>query len=543
MPQTFLRTTKNLLCSCALIGSLAVGQAWSSHISDEEIISPCVAPLVSVARESGVRLNDDFFNHEQNALDNKARKESVLMWLNRPGGDQRQRIQDTRQFPYSALVYFTAQFPRSLKNTSDIGSGTFIEKEVILTAAHVVYSHDKGGYYTTLRCIAAPNEAAAPFGIASIENVKVSPKYIQKGDDYKQYDYALVFLKSGVGEKTGYMGLASLNDGSYGKLQVTIAGYPADKIQDIASPSMWGMTGDLMTITPDELRHNIDTYGGQSGSGMWFHREKDGKSDYYIVGVHAYGTETGQPGAYNHGPRLTRAKAQEIQSWIQAFRDKSLVFEKRDRVAKKTLEGNITELEEQDNLAEHLSSLSLPREEDERIPAELLARAKSGDASSQYEIGLKYTQGKEGVVKDEKKAFYWFSQAFKIYEPAAFAGEAEAQYKLGIMYSLGRVVDKDLDQSRGWYEKSAAQGHPKALYNLGTIYENGKGVEKDGKKALELYEQSAAKGEANALFRLGQIHESGLLGLSKDKAQALDLYKQAANLGHEDAKKRLPKET
>lgn len=537
MKTTFVRNSRKLFYSCALIVALPISQAWSVDI-EEEIVLPCRSPIVSTAHEAGEHLSGDFFNHEENVIDDRSRAESVLMWMNR-GGDQRQQIANTKQFPFSTQVYFTVRFPRSQKNTSEIGTGTMIEKDVILTAAHVVYSHDKGGYYENLRCVAAPNGPSAPFGIPDINNVKVSDKYIKKGEGYMQYDYALVFLRNPLGEKTGCMGLSVLKDDAYKGLKVTIAGYPGDKIKDIASPSMWSMEGGL-TASPEELYHEIDTYAGQSGSGMWYKKDKGGNPEYYLVGVHAYGTEEQKEGSYNRGPRLTKEKAKEIIGWIQAFQANTLKFENKARVAKKTVEAGTVGASSSKSESMSLADTF----EDEDLLKDLRPTIQRQDGLEWYDLALKYTNGdeEENIEPDEGKAFECFAEAFDKFNLSENQNNPEVLHRLAVMYNLQRYVNrKDSFKAVNYWKQAADQGHVKAIINLGLQYEKGEGVEPEYtveqryQTAFKYFEQAALKGNDIAQYNLGEAYEQGK-GVKIDKLKAVGWYNKSNSQGNDEAR-------
>lgn len=66
------------------------------------------------------------------------------------------------------------------------------------------------------------------------------------------------------------------------------------------------------------------------------------------------------------------------------------------------------------------------------VEAEFLSlkqQAGSGDASVQYALGLRYSEGK-GVAKDPTQALVWWRKA-------AEQGNATAQHKLGVSYMHG----------------------------------------------------------------------------------------------------------
>ncbi len=73
--------------------------------------------------------------------------------------------------------------------------------------------------------------------------------------------------------------------------------------------------------------------------------------------------------------------------------------------------------------------------------------------------------------------------------------EAEAQFNLGVCYYYG---DQGLNKNHGeavkWFRKAAAQGFAMAEFSLGVCYRFGLGVERDGKEASIWYQKAAAHG-------------------------------------------------
>ena len=66
---------------------------------------------------------------------------------------------------------------------------------------------------------------------------------------------------------------------------------------------------------------------------------------------------------------------------------------------------------------------------------------------------------------------------FKEMLQAAEQGNATAQYNLGVMYTNGQEgVRQDYAQAVHWYRKAAEQGDVDAQVNLGWLYDNGQGV-------------------------------------------------------------------
>jgi len=119
-----------------------------------------------------------------------------------------------------------------------------------------------------------------------------------------------------------------------------------------------------------------------------------------------------------------------------------------------------------------------------------LSKAEQGNAKSQYAVGEMYEKGK-GAVRDNKKAFEWYSKA-------AAQDNVKAAYKMGVAYLEGDGVKRNYQQAHKWLKKSASKGYVRAEYYLGTMYENGKGVKKDNGEAIKWYKQALAGGYGNA---------------------------------------------
>ena len=80
---------------------------------------------------------------------------------------------------------------------------------------------------------------------------------------------------------------------------------------------------------------------------------------------------------------------------------------------------------------------------------ELLPLAEQSDAEAQYNLGVRYENGR-GVRKNQQKAFWWW-------RVAAEQGEAFAQDALGVIYYYGTGVPKDYVLAYKWYNLAAAQ--------------------------------------------------------------------------------------
>lgn len=119
---------------------------------------------------------------------------------------------------------------------------------------------------------------------------------------------------------------------------------------------------------------------------------------------------------------------------------------------------------------------------------------------------------------------------------AAEQGDADAQFNLGVRYVNGRGVSQDDQQAMTWYRQAAKKGHAKAQFNLGVAYANGQGVPQDYGQAVAWYRQAAEQGHADAQFALGGMYYGGEGG-PQDYLQAYAWLSVAAANGAVDAVK------
>ena len=90
-----------------------------------------------------------------------------------------------------------------------------------------------------------------------------------------------------------------------------------------------------------------------------------------------------------------------------------------------------------------------------QLPAELRAKAATGNAEAQNELGEAFNAGKLGAVKNAVEAVKWFRWA-------AAQNLAAAQSNLGLCYERGDGVAKYEVEAYKWYLLAAAQGDTKA---------------------------------------------------------------------------------
>ena len=167
-------------------------------------------------------------------------------------------------------------------------------------------------------------------------------------------------------------------------------------------------------------------------------------------------------------------------------------------------------------------SMAFPDISTEKVSSDiddLILSAESGDAASQYQLGLLYDEG-DGIEEDHEKALNWYSKS-------AEQGYAKAQANLSEIYLLDEGVDQNYEKGLYWAQKAAEQGDALGQVNLGIIYSDGLGVPQDYDIAVAWYRKAADQGDALGQNMLGRSYYYGE-GVPEDDEQALYWARQAA---------------
>jgi localization factor PodJL len=179
-------------------------------------------------------------------------------------------------------------------------------------------------------------------------------------------------------------------------------------------------------------------------------------------------------------------------------------------------------------------SLQAPALTADKLPAAiggpaLRAAATAGNPAAEYEIGLRYAEGK-GVPPNPDLALHWF-------ERAAQQGIAPALYRLGSLYEKGQGVKKDLNKARALYIQAAEKGNAKAIHNLAVLYAEGIDGKPDYRVAAQWFRKAADRGVADSQYNLGILYARGI-GVDQNLAESYKWFALAANQGDQDAAKK-----
>lgn len=199
------------------------------------------------------------------------------------GRDDRKRISNTTSWPYLTHGHMVMKFPN---NKVYIGSGTIVNKHHVITAGHCVYSKKDGGWAKSVMFYPAQNDNNLPFGGIPVVQLWSVKGWTDRLDT--NWDFGMLILNQDIYKKTGHLGLIAHRD--HRKLlrhRVNVTGYPGDK----GGKQMWTHADIIKSTSSQIVIYNIDTMGGQSGSGVW--SKFDNYKPYHVCAIHATGHSSG----------------------------------------------------------------------------------------------------------------------------------------------------------------------------------------------------------------------------------------------------------
>jgi len=284
----------------ALVHSVATGRTWV---------------LPRGARSSGSAEDRDVLAAEHAAGGSReARPGKPLVF----GDDDRVRVGDTTSFPFSAVCKLRVSYP---SGKAAMGSGVLVGATTVLTAGHVVYQDDDGGWASSIEVIPGYDDGDAPYGRHYAASMMTLRGWIE--DETSEYDFGALSLDEDVGAQTGYLGVRWRHFNSpYDGAILNTAGYPGDLE---SGEAMYFSSGPCSSATSEKLFYagTMDTAGGQSGSGVW---EFDGENRW-VVGIH-----TGSiGGTSNQAIRITENLFNNIQALNEGTEPEEPLFQGQSR--------------------------------------------------------------------------------------------------------------------------------------------------------------------------------------------------------------------
>lgn len=268
-------------------------EAPANNRADEVMATPEMFPA-NLGPNAEIDSRDDLINRRIDTVRRAGvNPQSVI------GADNRVRISPTTSYPWRAMTKLRMTFPNGSQATC---SGAMVSSKYTLTAGHCVHSVSRGGWATSVEVIPGLDGAYKPYGSAYATRLRSYVGWTQNQDS--NYDFALITLNRHIGNSTGWFGYASYS--TVNGLTGNLGGYPGDRDSGLR---LYYHYGTINSSTTNRVYYTIDTFNGQSGSGVY--RINNGSR--YIFAVHTNGGTTS-----NSGTRITTGRFYNLVSWINS---------------------------------------------------------------------------------------------------------------------------------------------------------------------------------------------------------------------------------
>jgi TPR repeat protein len=130
------------------------------------------------------------------------------------------------------------------------------------------------------------------------------------------------------------------------------------------------------------------------------------------------------------------------------------------------------------------------------IDPALLAKANSGDAAAQVQVGEAFAKA-AGATQDSDQAQESWNKSAEWYIKAAGQSYVPGEIHLADAYSYGHGVARDKVKAAEWYRKAADQGDAAAQGTLAMLYTMGQGVPQSDADAYFWFDLAASADTPN----------------------------------------------
>ena len=221
----------------------------------------------------------------------------------------RQRAVDTRLSPFRKIcdLVITAG-----DNGLHSGTAFFISPRMLLTCGHCLFIFDPGtathGPVRKVLVMPARNgetnaaQSLAGWVEVTTENMRVHDRWRLEGN--LEFDYGVLILPPDqpLGAQVGFFNVSPFPDQQLNGARPTLSGYP-DNVPD---GTQWFETNPIRQVTPTRLFYDIFTFGGQSGSPVFFANN----TQQTACAIHNFGNVP-----FNSGVRITPAVIAQLNAW------------------------------------------------------------------------------------------------------------------------------------------------------------------------------------------------------------------------------------
>lgn len=204
-------------------------------------------------------------------------------------------------FPYRTVTKLLSTFP---DNKIYEGTGVFVSRDVVFTAAHVVYKSQDGGRAKEVRISPGYDGEDGWVGHTRERYIRVPQEYLNGEDE--NYDFAVILTAEALGDKCGFLGFDAPPSRNINNIR--IIGYSS--IVNGAE-TMVESVSDAFLANSNEVAHRADTTEGMSGAPIIIANPRT-PGAWLVIGVHTRG---GRGLPFNFGVRFSAAFVRDLPGY------------------------------------------------------------------------------------------------------------------------------------------------------------------------------------------------------------------------------------
>lgn len=234
--------------------------------------------------------------HISEVLSSPEKEEAVFEKIHGP--DDRVQVLQTDFPPAMQTCYLQII---SATGRVSYATGWMAGPRLCMTAGHVVYDNPFG-WAQYIRVIPGTiNGWTQPYGSEIASQFVAPSQYVDNWNT--NYDYGgIVLPTTQLSGRVGYLSYGTASHSQTVNNFSMTMGYPADK----PAGTLWSNGGHMLSPTSTHLKYYFDTYGGQSGSPVFF---PGGFTNPKVVGIHTTGLTP------NRGIRIKSSVFSQINYW------------------------------------------------------------------------------------------------------------------------------------------------------------------------------------------------------------------------------------
>lgn len=182
------------------------------------------------------------------------------------GDNDLQLIEDTTDWPYSAVAFISIDWPGLKKSTR--GTAFIISPNVAVTAAHNLYDADLNLWAKDVSAFPGMSDSSLIGDLFDSYKARVlgaSTDWIERGDD--NYDWGVIVLDEeiNISDIGLYFFVEIFPSNPPANMPITVLGYP-NTGSLLTNLSQHMSNGVITNVFPNKFLHNADTLHGSSGS-------------------------------------------------------------------------------------------------------------------------------------------------------------------------------------------------------------------------------------------------------------------------------------